>query len=49
LRASLGVISSGKTSTGGETLDNRNRGKNLMHKLLLEGRLEITMLRKSAR
>lgn len=28
-------------TTYGETLDNKDHGKNLMHKLLLEGRLEV--------
>ena len=35
-------------TTYGGTLDNKDHGKNLMHKLLLEGRLEIKMLRKRA-
>lgn len=33
-------------TTYGGTLDNRDHGKNLMHKLLLEGRLEIKQLMK---
>jgi hypothetical protein len=30
----------------GSTLDNKDHGKNLMHKLLLEGRLEVKRLAK---
>lgn len=33
-------------TTYGATLDNRDHGKNLMHKLLLEGRLEVKRLMK---
>ncbi len=33
-------------TTYGATLDNRDHGKNLMHKLLLEGRLEVKRLKK---
>ncbi|MBR3159333.1 MAG: hypothetical protein IKF14_09560 [Atopobiaceae bacterium] len=35
-------------TTYGGTLDNRDHGKNLMHKLLLEGRLEVKRLMKRA-
>lgn len=31
-------------STYGSTLDNKDHGKNLMHKLLIEGRLSIKMI-----
>lgn len=28
----------------GKTLDNKDHGKNLIHKLLIEGRLSVTLL-----
>lgn len=31
----------GLLSTYGSTLDNKDHGKNLMHKLLIEGRLSV--------
>ena len=29
----------------GNTLDNENHGRNLMHKLMIEGRLEVRLLK----
>lgn len=31
-------------SAYGETLDNKDHGKNLIHKLLIEGRLSVSLL-----